>query len=244
MDNIEILETISQSLHSTVYKVNYQNHLYALKSMTYDIDGIKDIALREIVLLKKINHPYIIKYQQIFVCHNHISLLFNYYNQDLKNYIPQLTQQKTIKIFHQICLGVQYLHQHDIIHRDLKPENILIDKDDIKICDFGLSRIISNQVTYSYHVVTLWYRAPEILLKLDYSLPIDIWSLGCILVEMMTKKVLYKGKNVKDMLQLIEDVKINVTHDLALVKQMLAMNDYERINIDNILKYLSYHYTI
>ena len=90
-----------------------------------------------------------------------------------------------------------------IIHRDLKPANILIDKKDVlKIADFGLARTYSIPVRpYSHEVVTLWYRAPEILLgSLEYSTPIDVWSIGCIFVEMITKRPLFAGDSEIDQL--------------------------------------------
>lgn len=97
-----------------------------------------------------------------------------------------------------------------IIHRDLKPANILIDRngnlliyiDNLKIGDFGLARTYSLPVRpYSQEVVTLWYRAPEILLgSYEYSTPIDIWAIGCIFAEMVTKKVLFQGDSDIDQL--------------------------------------------
>ena len=93
------------------------------------------------------------------------------------------------------------MHRKRIIHRDLKPQNILIDDHcDVKIADFGLARIYSVPIRpYTNQVVTLWYRAPELLLgALDYSTPIDIWSLGCIFAELVTKNPLFTGDSELD----------------------------------------------
>jgi serine/threonine protein kinase len=83
--------------------------------------------------------------------------------------------------------GLAYCHSHRIMHRDLKPQNILIDNNGvIKLADFGLARAFGLPVkTYTHEVVTLWYRAPEILLGTNqYSTPVDLWSVGTIMAEM------------------------------------------------------------
>jgi serine/threonine protein kinase len=84
-------------------------------------------------------------------------------------------------------LGTAYCHAHRVMHRDLKPQNLLIDKNGvIKLADFGLARAFGLPVkTYTHEVVTLWYRAPEILLgQKQYSTPVDMWSIGGIFAEM------------------------------------------------------------
>ena len=244
MNDIKYIDTIEEGLHSTVYKVSYNNNIYALKSIPLDHYGIPDIALSEITLLKKLNHQHIIKCHYILISHIHISLLLEYCDYNLKDYLNQCTN--ILPVFKQICLGVHYLHHNNIIHRDLKPDNILIHQNTIKICDFGLSRYTSSQVNYSLQVVTLWYRAPEILLKLNYSLPVDIWSLGCIFYEMLTKNVLYKGMNEISMLKLIYHTTIKDLEsiNLQLISKMLLINDYERITINDVIKYLSYYYSL
>ena len=96
----------------------------------------------------------------------------------------------------QILKGIQYLHKNKIIHWDIKGANILIDKSGtVKLADFGLARVIYPEIrniNYTIKVVTLWYRAPELLLaSKNYNEKVDIWSLGCFFTE------LFLGKNVK-----------------------------------------------
>lgn len=91
----------------------------------------------------------------------------------------------------QLLEGLAYLHAHTILHRDMKPQNLLVDKEGhIKLADFGLSRSFSVPArTYTHEVITLWYRAPELLLGTKlYCTAVDIWSLGCIMAEMVHTK--------------------------------------------------------
>lgn len=89
---------------------------------------------------------------------------------------------------YQLLKAISFCHLRCILHRDLKPQNLLIDREGhIKLADFGLARMIGVPVrTYTHEVVTLWYRAPEVLLGTKlYTCALDVWSLGCIFAEMV-----------------------------------------------------------
>ena len=112
-------------------------------------------------------------------------------------------------IFWQIMVSLKYIHSTGLIHRDLKPSNILINSDaKIKICDFGLSRTIEEfdieEENMTEYIATRWYRAPELLFgSSNYSFPIDIWASGCILVELLTGRVLFPGNSSIDQIEKI-----------------------------------------
>lgn len=109
----------------------------------------------------------------------------------------------------QLVQGIAYCHEKLVLHRDLKPQNLLINcKGELKIADFGLARSFGAPVrSYSHEVVTLWYRAPDVLLGSKYySTSIDMWSIGCIFGELVTKRPLFTGSDVKDQLFRIQRI--------------------------------------
>lgn len=140
-------------------------------------------------------------------CDTSLFLVFEFLDQDLKKLLdktPSGLPKNTVKSYlWQLLQGMSHCHAHRVLHRDLKPQNLLIDsKGFIKLADFGLARSIGLPIrTYTHEVVTLWYRAPEILLGTKYYGPsVDVWSIGCIFAEMVTKKPLFSGDSEIDQL--------------------------------------------
>ncbi|KAL0350013.1 UNVERIFIED_CONTAM: Cyclin-dependent kinase G-2 [Sesamum radiatum] len=106
----------------------------------------------------------------------------------------------------QLLEGVKFLHENEVMHRDLKPSNLLVNKmGELKICDFGLSRQLQSESgSYSPRVATLWYRALEVLAGAEtYSSAVDMWSVGCIMAEMLLKQVLFKRRCEIEQLRII-----------------------------------------
>nr|KJB20602.1 hypothetical protein B456_003G155700 [Gossypium raimondii] len=109
---------------------------------------------------------------------------------------------------YQLLRGLKYVHSANVLHRDLKPSNLLLNANcDLKIGDFGLARTTSETDFMTEYVVTRWYRAPELLLSCsEYTAAIDIWSVGCILGEIMTREPLFPGKDYVHQLRLITEL--------------------------------------
>lgn len=202
--------------------------IVALKKIRLEAEdeGVPSTAIREISLLKEMKDPNIVRLLNIFHADSHkLYLVFEFLDLDLKKYmealpvsdggrgkaLPEgssatvhtlgLTPAVIRKFMMQLCEGIKYCHSHRVLHRDLKPQNLLINGDgNLKLADFGLARAFGVPLrTYTHEVVTLWYRAPEILLGgRQYSTGVDMWSVGCIFAEMCTRKPLFPGDSEID----------------------------------------------
>ncbi len=138
---------------------------------------------------------------------NTIYLVFEFLPFDLKRYREKIKLEATMTpasikvLMYQIVRGTAVLHSKRILHRDLKPQNILVDNSGIiKVADFGLARQYTIPIKkYTHEIVTVWYRAPEILLgSTEYTTAVDIWSLGCIMAELYTDEPLFPGDSEID----------------------------------------------
>lgn len=211
------LEKLGEGTYATVYKGKNRlnGEIVALKEIHLDPEeGAPSTAIREISLMKELKHPNIVRLQDIIHTENKLILVFEFMDQDLKKFMDSTARSthgaldvQTIKSFmYQLLRGIAYCHENRVLHRDLKPQNLLINKHhQLKLGDFGLARAFGIPVnTFSNEVVTLWYRAPDVLLgSRMYSTSIDIWSAGCIMAEMYTGRPLFPGTTNEDQLQKI-----------------------------------------
>lgn len=187
--------------------------LVALKEIHLDSEeGTPSTAIREISLMKELKHENIVTLHDVIHTENKLMLVFEYMDKDLKKYMDARGDRgqldtPTIKRFMQDLLrGTAFCHENRVLHRDLKPQNLLINtRGQLKLADFGLARAFGIPVnTFSNEVVTLWYRAPDVLLgSRTYNTSIDIWSAGCIMAEMYTGRPLFPGTTNEDQLQKI-----------------------------------------
>ncbi|XP_042478344.1 cell division control protein 2 homolog isoform X2 [Macadamia integrifolia] len=162
--------------------------------------GVPGWALREIAILKALQHVNIIRLQDVVSCEGKMYVVTEYLDMDLKNYMAVhqglgLNPSLIKRFLHQILCGIGYCHSHRVLHRDLQPENLLIQEgtNTLKLAGFGSTRAFEIPLKIlTEEVVAIWYRAPEILLgSRYYSTPVDVWSVGCIFAEMVNGKVLF-----------------------------------------------------
>ncbi|KAM7261084.1 hypothetical protein ACFE04_026559 [Oxalis oulophora] len=173
-------------------------------------------TLREIKLLRHMDHDNVISIKDIIrpplkENFNDVYIVYELMHTDLHQIIRSnkgLTDEHCRHFLYQLLRGLKYVHSANILHRDLKPSNLLLNANcDLKIGDFGLARTTSETDFMTEYVVTRWYRAPELLLNCsEYTAAIDIWSVGCILGEIMTREPLFPGKDYVHQLRLITEL--------------------------------------
>jgi len=174
-------------------------------------------TLRELRILRHLQHENLVQIQSIFIPaakaeFEDIYVVSELMETDLAAALRSaqpLSDEHRQFFLYQILRGMKYVHSAQVIHRDLKPRNLLVNSNcDLKICDFGLARVQFSDKAWvcpmTEYVCTRWYRAPEVLCSwTDYSASIDIWSIGCILAELLTLKTLFPGHNTQHQLDLI-----------------------------------------
>ncbi|KAK3601542.1 hypothetical protein CHS0354_027683 [Potamilus streckersoni] len=162
------------------------------------------LNLREVKSLRKLNHANIIKLKEVIRENDQLFFVFEYMKENLyqmtKDRDKLFPESVVRNIIYQVLQGIAFMHKHGFFHRDLKPENLLCSGPDcIKIADFGLAREIRSRPPYTDYVSTRWYRAPEVLLRsTNYSSPIDMWAIGCIMSELYTLRPLFPGTSEID----------------------------------------------
>ncbi|XP_003701381.1 cyclin-dependent kinase 2 [Megachile rotundata] len=235
MDNFVKIEKIGEGTYGVVYKAKDKltGKLVALKKIRLETEseGVPSTAIREISLLRELTHPNIVQLFDVVDGDNHLYLVFEFLQQDLKKLLDSVKgglDQALVKSYlYQLLKAISFCHLRCILHRDLKPQNLLIDREGhIKLADFGLARTFGVPVrTYTHEIVTLWYRAPEILLGTKfYSNAVDVWSLGCIFAEMATRRALFPGDSEID--QLFRIFRTLGTPDESIWPGVSQLRDY------------------
>ncbi|KAG2219107.1 hypothetical protein INT45_009774 [Circinella minor] len=203
------ISKIGEGTYGVVFKGRQKltNKIVALKKIRLAFsEGIPVTAMREIAILKEMNHHNVIGLKDLVQKDTSVYIVSEYLDMDLRRYMNDvgrkgMTPAHIKSYMHQLLCGLQYCHSHRILHRDLKPQNLLIDSTGkLIIADLGLSRVFGVPMrTYTHQVITLWYRPPEILLGAQfYSTAVDMWSVGCIFAEMMTLRPIFPGDSQID----------------------------------------------
>lgn len=197
---------VGEGTYGKVYKTKNKDtgRIVALKRLRLDAEreGMPITAIREIKLLQSLRHTNIVSLHEMVVSDKHIYMAFEYLEHDLAGLLlnPALTMTPAnIKsLFLQLNRALAYLHHKNILHRDIKGSNVLVSKNgEVKLADFGLARPMTTMNPnphYTNRVITLWYRPPELLLgATNYGPEVDVWGIGCLLVELFVKSALFQG---------------------------------------------------
>ncbi|KAI9355940.1 protein serine/threonine kinase [Zopfochytrium polystomum] len=236
MDKYQKIEKLGEGTYGIVYKAQNREtgDIVALKRIRLDNEeeGVPCTAIREISLLKELKHENIVRLYDVIHTEKKLTLVFEYMDSDLKKYLDFCNGDidvATIKyLMFQLMKGVAFCHEHRVLHRDLKPQNLLINRNrELRLGDFGLARAFGIPVrSYSHEVVTLWYRAPDVLMgSRQYSTSIDLWSAGCIFAEMGSGRPLFPGSSIAD--QLVRIFKILGTPNEATWPRISELPDYQ-----------------
>ncbi|XP_026177917.1 cyclin-dependent kinase-like 2 isoform X2 [Mastacembelus armatus] len=211
MERYETLGLVGEGSYGVVLKCRHRDsgRLVAIKKFM-DSDGdktVKKIALREIKLLRKLHHDNLVNLLEVWKRRRRWYLVFEFVERTLLDDLEQnpsgLDLNTTRQYVYQILRAAAFCHQQNIIHRDIKPENVLISQGGVvKLCDFGFARTMASPAeggVYTDYVATRWYRAPELLVgDLKYGKPVDVWAIGCLLLEMLTGQPLFPGDSELD----------------------------------------------
>lgn len=267
-NNYKIIEKIGEGSYGKVYKARdiCTNKFVALKRMMLEVEqeGVPATALREVSLLQMLSESsHIIKLLSVKhveeIGYPILYLVFEYMTMDLKKWMdsngfgPKKMLSHTVvkSLLYQILKGVTHCHNHGVMHRDLKPSNLLIENNPtvphlscIKVGDLGLGRAYSIPIkSYTHEIVTLWYRAPEILLGIShYGLGVDIWSVGCIFAELSTKTPLFSGESeihqILQIFKLLGTPREDIWHGLSELRDWHDFPNWKPKELSKCLNYL------
>jgi serine/threonine protein kinase len=234
----EVIEALGAGAYGTVVSANDtkkgKNNKIAIKKIerTFEHHLYAKRTLREVKILRLLQHDNIIDIKTIVKPKSlkefdEIYVVFEMMETDLGSIIKSdqdLTLDHVRFFMYQILRGMKYVHSAGILHRDLKPRNLLVNSNcDLKICDFGLARAdipdLYEAGAMTDYIATRWYRAPELLMGCeDYAESIDIWAIGCIFAELLTRKPFLPGSDSEN--------------QLKLIVHMIGLTEGEEIEID------------
>ncbi|KAH9943436.1 Pkinase-domain-containing protein [Epithele typhae] len=200
-----VLGHVGTGTFGKVFKASHtiSGRMVALKQikMEGEKEGFPVTAMREVKLLQSLRHDNVVRLYEMMVSHGTVYMVIEYMDHDLSGVLQQKEFEFTdahLKSFcRQMLSGLAYLHHKGVIHRDIKGSNILVNsRGELKLADFGLARVYQKRrkSDYTNRVITQWYRPPELLLGATvYGPEVDMWSAGCIMLELFTKHPVFQG---------------------------------------------------
>ena len=206
-------------------------------------------VVQEVYIMKRVRSKFVIKILEVFESEKNFLIVMEYAGGgDLLHYVrdkKQLREEECKRIFKQILMGAASIHNSGVLHRDFKMDNILLDSSysTVKICDFGVSKLVKQGEVIKEQCGTPAYIAPEIIKNEGYEgYTVDIWSLGVVLYTMLCGTIPFKANNINDLHTLILSGNFDLPFDLSiqakdLIIKMIKLNPYERISIENALKH-------
>ena len=242
------LGLIGSGSYGKVYKVEKHSnkHTYAMKKLK--LCNIKNYdrrsMLNELKILSSHKCPFLIEYKCTFTEGLYLCIIMQYCDKGTleKEIKKGIGNDKIWKYFGQITFALNYLHKNQIIYRDLKSSNVLIDnQDNIRLIDFGISKIMNNYVKYTKTSIgTPYYMSPELLSNVHYTFKTDIWSLGILLYEMSQQSVPFKAANINELCFKIKTCKLkfvkNTPKDfIDIITKCLQTSSYKRISLESLL---------
>lgn len=222
--------------------------VYAVKNRKSGADFAmkKSSALmQEIQILKSLSHPHVVRVHEEFWCGDELFMILEHAKTDLKKIIEKegpFGEDKAISLLTQLTLGLDYIHGQNVIHRDLKASNVFLGKDGLfKLGDFGSSKRLSPAEQFAETGIgTPYYMAPEVWAGEAYSFPADIWSLGCLLFQVVTGRPPFEGRNLPDLMAAILQRPLQLSSDFpqklgGLVLRMTEKAPTKRISVSELL---------
>ncbi|KAL8277113.1 hypothetical protein RQP46_010441 [Phenoliferia psychrophenolica] len=211
----ERLVQVGEGTYGKVYKARNveTGGLVALKRirMEAEKDGFPVTAVREIKLLQSLRHPNVVDLKEMMVSKGHVYMVFEYSDHDLTGVLHHpsinLSPAHLKSLMQQFLDGLGFIHRRGVLHRDLKGSNILLSKHgELKIADFGLARFYARgrNNDYTNRVITQWYKPPELLFGATvYGAEVDMWSAGCIFLELFARRPVFQGQDEIHQLEVI-----------------------------------------
>ena len=227
----EVLQIVGEGAYGMVMRCRMKGtgNFVAIKEFKIsaedpDAEEVRKSSIREVKLLKFLQHENIVQYLDDFIVGEKIFMVMEFVPRNLLEVLEEyeygLPKHMTKKIIFQICKAISFIHSHGFIYRDIKPENLLIDElGNVKLCDFGFGRHLEASGeggVLTDYVATRWYRAPELLLgppfeddggkvlRASYGPEIDIWAIGCLMAELIDGEPLFAGDTDIDQLEKIQ----------------------------------------